>query len=55
MLISLFICPFFFVSHKNQSDLSTAIRARILKSCINPAIGEVCYVTENEDAEMFFF
>ena len=54
MLIILFICPFFFVSHKNQSELSPAIRARLFTFCINPDSCEVYYVRENRDAEIFF-
>ena len=55
MLINLFICPFFFVTHNNQSDFLPAIRARVFKFSTNPDSGKVCCVREDQVAEIVFF
>ena len=54
MLVILFICPFFFVSHKNQLGFSPAIRAMAFRFCISPDGDEVYCVRENQDAVIFF-
>ena len=55
MLIILFICQFFFVSHKTQSDFSPAIRVTVFKFCINPDSCELYSARENQDAEIISF
>ena len=56
MLVILYICLFFFLSHKHFiADFSPAIRATVFKFCIHPDNGEICCVRENQDGEIFFF
>ena len=51
MLITFFISPFFFLSHK----FSCAIRARVFKFCINLDNGESGVKVKTEMLRFFFF
>ena len=54
MLVILFICPVFFLSHKHPSQLSRLLLEPVFKFYIHTDSGDVCCVRENQDGEIFF-
>ena len=55
MLVTLFICQFFFLSHKNSSQISHLLLEPVFKFCITPWQWWSLLLRENQDDEIFFF